>query len=102
MYTQGIIKSANFRFLQRLSYLASAETVRVLLLPAEATVQEKWLPAETVSVILLPAKSLGRSRITRTVSAGIHLPSTTVSAGSKISRTIWAEAKYNGQSLQEE
>ena len=49
-----------FRFLQRLSYLASAETVRDVLLPAETTVQEKWLPAETVRVILLPAKTLGR------------------------------------------
>ena len=29
------------------SYLASAETVRDLLLPAETTVHEKWLPAET-------------------------------------------------------
>ena len=42
------------------SYLASAETVRDLLLPAETTVQEKWLPAETVRVILLPAEALGR------------------------------------------
>ena len=42
------------------SYLASAETVRDLLLPAETTVHKKWLPAETVHVILLPAKTLGR------------------------------------------
>ena len=39
-----------------LSYLASAETVHDLLLPAKTTIHEKWLPAETVSVILLPAK----------------------------------------------
>ena len=42
------------------SYLASAETVRDLLLPAETTVHEKWLPIETVRVILLPAETLGR------------------------------------------
>ena len=40
------------------SYLASAETVRDLLLPAETTVHEKWLPAETVCEILLPAQTL--------------------------------------------
>ena len=43
-----------------LSYLASAETVRDLLLPAETTIHEKWLPAETVCVILFPAKTLSR------------------------------------------
>ena len=42
------------------SYLASAETVCDLLLPAETTIYEKWLSAETVCVILLPAKSLSR------------------------------------------
>ena len=42
------------------SYLASAETVRDLLLPAKTTVHEKWLPAETVCVILLPAETLRR------------------------------------------
>ena len=40
------------------SYLASVETARDLLLPAETTVHEKWLPAGTVRVILLLA--LGR------------------------------------------
>ena len=40
------------------SYLASAETVHDLLLPAETTIHEKWLPAETVRVILLPAETL--------------------------------------------
>ena len=38
------------------SYLASPETVHDLLLPAKTTVHEKWLPAETVRVILLPAE----------------------------------------------
>ena len=45
------------------SYLAPAETVRDLLLPADTTVHEKWPPAETVRVILLPAETaetLGR------------------------------------------
>ena len=42
------------------SYFASAETVRDLLLPAETTIHEKWLPVQTVQVILLPAETLGR------------------------------------------
>ena len=45
-----------------LSYLASSETVRDLLLPAEITVHEKWLPAETVHVIQLPTESLSRKQ----------------------------------------
>ena len=58
---QGINESANFRFMQRLSVIfASAETVRDLLLPAETTVHEKWLPAGTVRVILLPVETLAR------------------------------------------
>ena len=59
-FIQGINESTNLCFLQRLSYLTSAITVRDLLLPAETTVHEKWLPAETVHVILLPAESLSR------------------------------------------
>ena len=53
--SQGINESANFRFLQRLSViLASAETVRDLLLPAETTVHEKMAscrdsPCDSVS-----------------------------------------------------
>ena len=39
------------------SYLVFADTVRDLLLPAEATVREKWLPAESVYAILLSAES---------------------------------------------
>ena len=42
------------------SYLASAQTICDLLLPAETIVHEKWLPAETVRVILLPVETLGR------------------------------------------
>ena len=64
-----------------LSYLAPAETVRDLLLAAERV-------------------SAG-GRITRTVSAGSHFSWTIVSAGSKRSRTVSTEAKYDGQSLQE-
>ena len=72
-------------------------TVRDLLLPAETTVHEKWLPEETVRVILLLAETLGR----KLISAGSYFPSTTVSAGSKRSRTVSAEVKYDGQSLQD-
>ena len=42
--------------------MASAQTVSDLLLPAEATIHEKWLPAETVCVNLLPAETLGRKQ----------------------------------------
>ena len=59
--SQDIKESANFRSCRDCpSYLASAETVRDLFLPAETTVHKKWLPAETVCVILLPAETLGR------------------------------------------
>ena len=40
-------------------------------------------------------------RVERTVSAGSHFLRTVVSAGSKGSRTVLAEAKYDRQSLQE-
>ena len=50
--TKGKNEAANFASCRDCpSYLASAETVRDLLLPAEKTVHEKWLPAETVRVI---------------------------------------------------
>ena len=45
------------------SYLASTETVRDLLLPAETTVHEIWLPAEIVRVFRHPAETLGRMQI---------------------------------------
>ena len=47
-------------------YLASAETVCDLLLPAENAIRKKWLPVENVRVIL----------ILRTVSAENHFSST--------------------------
>ena len=56
----------------------------------------KWLPAETVRVIKLPAESKQNH-----TDAGSNVSWTVVSAGSKRSRTVSAEAKYDGQSLQE-
>ena len=44
------------------SYVAYAETIHDLLLPAENVVPNKWLPAETVRVIQPPAKTLGRKQ----------------------------------------
>ena len=79
------------------SYLASAETVHDLLLPAETTVHKKWLLAETVRVILLPAKTLGR-KLNHMDSLCRKLITKHNSLGRK--QEI-AEAKYNGQSLQE-
>ena len=76
------------------SYLASAETVRELLLPAGTTVLEKWLPAETVCVTLLPAESSRQEAESRGQSlqeAIFHVKE--VSAGSKRSRTVSAEVK---------
>ena len=87
--TQCINESANFRFPQRLSVIFG-------LLPAETTVHESWFPAETVRGILLRQETNHTDS-----SAGSYLPSTTVSAGSKRSQTVSAEAKYDGQSLQE-
>ena len=71
------------------SYLASTETVRDLLLPAETIIHEKWLPAETFSVILLPAKSLGR-KLNHTDSLCRQLFT---------QHKSWQEARDHGQSL---
>ena len=91
-YTQDINESAN---------LAFAETVLNLLLPAETTVHEKWLPAETVRVFLLPAETLGR-KLNHTDSLCRKLfTKHNIPAGSKKSRTVSAEAKYGGQFMQE-
>ena len=52
---------------------------------------------------LLPGVTLGRKlNHSDSLSAGSYLPSTTVLAGSKRSRTVSAEARYDRQSLQEE
>ncbi|MEW8546893.1 MAG: hypothetical protein AB2693_25540, partial [Candidatus Thiodiazotropha sp.] len=48
----------------------------------------------------LPRRSAG-SRITRAVSIGSHFTRIVVSAGTKSSRPVSAEAKYHGHSLQE-
>ena len=88
-------------------------------LPAE-TVRHNWLPLRlsAISCFLPRLLCLGNSflqrlcdlascqvsagsRITQTVSAGSHFSWTVVSAGSKRSWTVSAEAKYDGQSLQE-
>ena len=45
-------------------------------------------------------KASAGSRITQTHSAGSHSSCTTVSAGSKKSRIVEEEAKYDGQSRQ--
>ena len=83
------------------SYLASAETVRDLLLPAETTGHEKWLPAETVHVILLPAETLGR-KLNHMDSLCRKLLTKHNSLGRKQEiATVSADAKYDGQSLQE-
>ena len=60
------------------SYLASAETVRDLFLPAETSVHEKRLPAETLGRKLNHTGSLCRKLFPK------H-----------------AEVKYDGQSLQD-
>ena len=96
------------------SYLASAETVRDLLLPTETTVHEKWLPAETVRVFLLPTETTVHEkngflqRLSVCFCFLPRLPSTKkmascrdcpcVSASCRNSRQ---EAKSHGQSLQE-
>ena len=80
--------------------MASTENVRDLLLPAETTVHEKWLPAKTVRVILLPAETLGgklnhtdslcRKLFTKHNSLGRKQEIANSLGGSKILRTISA------------
>ena len=98
---QGMNESADFGFLQRLlSYLASAETVCDLLLPAETPIHEKWLVAETVHVILLPAETLSR-KLSHMDSLSRKLFTEHSSLGRKQEITdISTETKYDGQSLQ--
>ena len=52
-------------------------------------------------VILLPAEALGRKQSHADSLGRKPFSRTVVSAGSKSSRTVSAEAKYDGQSLQE-
>ena len=78
------------------SYLAFAETVCDLLLPAETTFHEKWLPAETVCVILLHAETLGR-KLNHRDSLCRKLFTKHNSLGRKQEITeVSAEAKYDG------
>ena len=75
--------------------LASAETVPDLLLPAETTIHEKWLPPETVPVILLPSETLSR-KLNHTDSLCRKLVTKHNSLGRKQEITVSAEAKYDG------
>ena len=52
-------------------------------------------------MILLPAETLGRKQNHMDISAGSHFSWKVVSAGSKRSRTVSAEAGYDGKSPQE-
>ena len=79
--------------------MASAKTVCDLLLPAQTAVRDKQLPAETVHIISSCRDSL-QETIMRTVSEGSCFSQTAVLEGSKRSRTVSEEAKYNRQSQQ--
>ena len=105
-------ESANFASCRDCpSYLASAETVRDRLLPTETVIHHNMLPAETVRVILLPAETLGRKLshtdspcrklLTENNSLGRKQEIADSLGGSQRSRTVSAEAKCDGQSLQE-
>ena len=80
-----------------LSYLASAETVRDLVSCRDYHPQ-KWLAAETVRVILLPAETLSR-KLNHTDSLCRKLFTKHNSLSRK--QEIAAEAKYDAQSPQE-
>ena len=124
---QGTNRSANFRFLQRLAVIfgfrrdcprspascrdyrprkmASCGDFTCISARQEAksnrqSLQEAIYRAQQSRQ---EARDRGQSgiRITRTVSAGSHFSWTVVSAGSSRSRIISAEAKCEGQSLQE-
>ena len=96
--TKGINDSANFRYLQRLSVIFGFR--RDCPLPRLLYLVNSFLQRPSVGFSFLPRVSAG-NKITPTVSAGSHFSWTVVSAGSRRSRTVSAEAEYNGQSLQE-
>ena len=102
VFSQGIIESANFRLLQRLSVIFGFRRD----CPRSLASCRDYRPRKMASCIACPCNytdslcSITRTD-TRTVSAGSYLPSTTVSTGSKRSRTVSAETKNDGQSLQE-
>ena len=65
-------------------------------------VRQFSLPVDTVHLIWLPPRRVSAgSNITQTVSAGSNFSRTVVLEGSKRSRTVLADAKYDGQSQQE-
>ena len=103
MATQGVNESTNFRFLQRLSQRLSAISCFLPRLPSTKNGFMPRLLSTKNSFLqrLCDLASCRESRIARTVSADSHFPWTVVSAGSKRSRTVSVEAKYDGQSLQE-
>ena len=75
--------------------------VRELLLPAETTVLEEWLPAETVRVTASCWESRQEAESCwQSLQEAIYR-CTEVPTGSKSSRTVSAEARYDVQSLQE-
>ena len=108
--SQGINESANFRFLQRLSVIFSFRRDCPWCLASCRDYRPRKMascrdcPCDSASCRDCPP-SLGRKQnhtdSLPAVSAGSYLPSTAVSAGSKRSRTVSAEAKYDGQFLQE-
>ena len=94
-------------------YTTGYKRVRQLSLPAE-TVHHIWLHGDCPQSLASCRDSCAReiascgdcpcdlgSRITGTVSAGSHFSWTVISAVSKRSCTVSAEAKYDRQSLQE-
>ena len=72
------------------SYLASAKTIRDILLHAETTIHEIWFPAETVCVILLPAESQQEAK-SHGQSLQEAIYQTQLSAGSKRLQTVSVE-----------
>ena len=98
--TQGIKESANFRFLQGLSVIFGfrRDCPRFLASCRDCCA---WKIASYRDCPCDLASCRAGSRITRTVSAGIHFSWTVVTTGSKRSRTISADTKYDGEFLQE-
>ena len=85
------------------SYLACAETVDNLLLPAETVVHNKWLPAESISMIPFLLKRLVRNKSHgQSQQEAIPPVPPDISVGRKQDITdILGGAKYDGQPRQE-
>ena len=83
------------------SYLASANTVRNLLLPAETVVLGKQLPAESVHVVSLLAETLSRKQNhTDSLCRKPFFVDGSIGRKQEITDSLY-EAKYDGPSLQE-